>query len=632
MKPRIDSTFPVTFDVAVIGAGHAGIEAALASARLGCSTVIFTINLDNIGFMPCNPSVGGIGKGHLVRELDALGGLMGVAADATGLQYRMLNTKNGPSVQAPRIQSDKKLYSSFMKTALEKQANLQIMQDLIDSVETDGHGKITGLISRRGVFYRAHTVVITAGTYMNGLIHVGLNNYKAGRADEFASEGLPQSLLEKGLVLKRLKTGTPARVNRSSVDFSRLERQDGDVPPPFFSYRTKNHEIRQLPCWLTHTTEKTRDVVLKNLDRSPLYGKNKVITGTGARYCPSFEDKVVRFQDKVGHHVFLEPEGLDTDEMYVNGTSNSLPEDVQWEMLRTIPGLENVNIMRVAYAIEYDYVDPTQLDYNFECRKVPGLFLAGQVNGTSGYEEAAVQGFMAGVNAALKVRKEEPFILKRSEAYIGVLCDDLVSKGIDEPYRIFTSRAEYRLLLRYDNADMRLMAYGRKLGLVGDEVWEQMKEKYDVVEKLRSRLDSLRASPALLADLQNKKKLLSEKSFTLKQLLVMPDIDLHDLESDFPEGASLDPDTRMSVEVGVKYEGYIKRQAEDLERLKKVDDIVIPPDLDVMALEHLPLEVKEKLLAVKPKTLGQARSLSAVSDSDLTMLYLEIRKRGARDE
>lgn len=631
MNQKIQAKYPETFDVAIVGAGHAGIEAALASARMGCSTIIFTINLDAIGFMPCNPSVGGIGKGHLVRELDALGGCMGIAADETGLQFRMLNTKNGPSVQAPRIQSDKHRYSSFMKAKLEKEPNLLVMQDMIDSIETDVHQRVTGLISRRGIFYSAKTVIITAGTFMRGLVHVGLRNYAAGRADEFPSEKLPLSLAEKGLALLRLKTGTPARINRNSIDFSCMERQDGDFPPPLFSYRSQQKERPQLPCWLTHTTEKTRDIVLRNLSRSPLYGENKVITGTGARYCPSFEDKVVRFKEKTSHHVFLEPEGWDTDEIYVNGTSNSLPEDVQWEMIRSIPGLEKASIMRVAYGIEYDAVIPTQLDYNYECRKISGLFMAGQVNGTSGYEEAAAQGFMAGVNAVLKVRNQPKFVLRRSEAYIGVLTDDLVTKGIDEPYRIFTSRAEHRLLLRYDNADKRLMAYGRKLGLVDDAVWERMCEKYDKVSRIILSLENTKASKALLENLGQKQKLDKHKNYSLRHLLTMPDVSLVDILPELPESDCLDSDTRLSVEVDVKYEGYIRRHLEELAKLEKTDSVPIPDDFDYFVVPHLPSEVREKLSSLRPGTLGQARSISAVSDSDLTVLYLFLRKKGEKN-
>ena len=511
-------------------------------------------------------------------------------------------------------------------SVLEKEANLSIMQDIVEKINVDSAGRIEGIVTRREIFYKAKTVVITAGTFMRGLIHVGSVHYSAGRADEFSSEGLPLSLVQNGLVLKRLKTGTPARINRNSVDFSKLEPQNGDPVPWFFSYRTSQSPRKQIPCWLTHTNEKTHKIICDNLDRSPLYGINKVIEGVGARYCPSLEDKIVRFPGKTGHHVFLEPEGFDTDEMYVNGTSNSLPEDVQTEFLRSIPGLENVKIMRMAYAIEYDYIDPSQMDYNFECRKIQGLFFGGQINGTSGYEEAAAQGFMAGVNAALRVKGRESFVLKRSEAYIGVMCDDLVSKGIDEPYRMFTSRAEHRMLLRYDNADKRLMHYGKALGLIDDGTWENMKRKYDLVDKLMVSLGKKRASAETLSRLKTEGKISSEKNYTLMHLVTMPGIGFDDVRADMDELENPDRDTSLSIEVEVKYEGYIRRHLEELERLKKVDETLIPEDLDIDSIPHLPGEVREKLKKIRPRTLGQARSLSAVTDSELTILYVAITK------
>lgn len=621
-----DTIFPEIYDVIVIGAGHAGIEAALSASRMGMQTLLFSINLDSIGLMPCNPSVGGIAKGHLVREIDALGGEIGLNTDITGIQFRMLNTKKGPSVQAPRVQSDKKWYSQRMKLILEQQKNLDIMQDIVEELVVKNQ-IIQGVITRRKVFYKSKTVILTAGTFLKGLIHVGLVHYSAGRADEFSAEKLSKSLQTHGIQLGRLKTGTPARILKSSIDFSKMKIQEGDKNPTPFSYRTDKITNQQVPCYLTHTTVSTKHIVLANLNRSPLYGDNKIIKGTGVRYCPSLEDKIVKFSEKEQHHVFIEPEGYNTEEMYVNGTSNSLPEDVQYDLLQSIPGLENVKISRMAYAIEYDYAYPSQLSYNFESKKIQNFFLAGQVNGTSGYEEAAAQGIMAGINAALKIKKQKPFILSRSEAYMGILIDDLVTKKIDEPYRMFTSRAEHRLLLRFDNGDLRLMPYGHKFGLISDNLYETMKEKYKIIDRLIVNLNQKFLSPKELTKYFPKKNMTYNKKFSIEHLLKNPEFTLKELEPFIPEIQTYSHDIKTSLEINIKYQGYIKRQMLEIKKIKKYEHLTIPENFDYNSIEQISFEAREKLNQIRPQTLSQASRISALRDSDLTLLYLHITQK-----
>jgi tRNA uridine 5-carboxymethylaminomethyl modification enzyme len=606
------------YDVAVIGAGHAGCEAALASARMGFSTCLFTMNLDTIGQMSCNPAVGGLAKGHLVREIDALGGEMAKVTDKAGIQFRMLNMSKGPAVWSLRAQADRVLYRLTMRNVLERRENLDIKQAMVEKISVEG-GRVKGVITSLGVFYGVKAVVVTTGTFLKGLIHIGLENFSAGRAGEFPSVGLSDSLAGLGLKMGRLKTGTPPRLDAKTIDFSRTEPQYGDDPPPHFSHSTDRITNPQLPCFITYTNSGTHRIILSNLDRSPLYSGK--IKGVGARYCPSIEDKVVRFAERERHQVFLEPEGLETKEYYANGIPTSLPYDIQVKFVRTISGLEEAEIMRPGYAIEYDFVYPTQLKHSLETKLVEGLFLAGQINGTSGYEEAAAQGLMAGINASLKLQKKNPLVLGRHEAYIGVLIDDLITKGTNEPYRMFTSRAEYRLLLRHDNADLRLMDKGHKIGLLDGPVYQRFLEKKRLIGEELQRIRKTRF------------KTEEGISVTLEQHLKRPEITYKFVDEVSPSGLPIDDDIKKQVEIQVKYNGYIVRQMEMAEKLKKIEGKRIPGGFDYASVNGLSREVLGKLQDVRPSNLGQASRIPGVTPAAVSLLLVAIeRLKRARKE
>lgn len=615
------------YDIAVIGAGHAGCEAALAGARLGFKTIVFAVNLDTIANMPCNPSIGGTAKGHLVREIDALGGEMGKAADATFIQSRMLNKGKGPAVYSLRVQADRRAYQSYMKKTLECQPNLDIKQAEVVEILTE-NGQVSGVVTHTGAIYKSKAVIIATGTFLRGKIIVGDVSYDGGPDGLFAASKLSSSLQKIGIELMRFKTGTPARVNYHSIDFSKLEIQNGDDDIIPYSFETKDICENKRVCYLTYTNEDTHNVIRANLHRSPLFGGQ--IEGVGPRYCPSIEDKVVRFADKDRHQIFVEPMGLDTDEMYIQGMSSSLPEDVQIEMLRTIPGFENIHMMRTAYAIEYDCVPPTQLKASLEFKSVGGVFGAGQFNGTSGYEEAAAQGLMAGINAARKLSGKEPIVLLRSEAYIGVLIDDLITKGTAEPYRMLTSRAEHRLLLRQDNADLRLTPLGHEIGLITDERYGQFLEMKKSIE-----LEIMRLSKKIIPPSKEVNEYLTKHKSTnistgirLSELLRRPEItylSFEEIDGDFP---CLEKSIANQVEITVKYEGYIKRQTEQAKQVEKLEKRKIPNEIDYLKIDGLRIEARQKLDKIRPETVGQASRISGVSPADISVLLVHLKLCG----